>query len=121
MKLRLAFGVVAQLRPRVLIVDEVIAVGDLRFQARCLERIRELRSDGTAVLLASHSLETVANECDRAFWLQGGRVRVEGASSDVAGEYADAMRSETMKRTPGKRFVTLSSVARRVFWAGRTS
>jgi lipopolysaccharide transport system ATP-binding protein len=102
MKLRLAFGVVAQLRPRVLIVDEVIAVGDLRFQARCLERIRELRSDGTAVLLASHSLETVANECDRAFWLQGGRVRVEGASSDVAGEYADAMRSETMKRTPAE-------------------
>ena len=100
MKLRLAFGVVAQLRPRVLIVDEVIAVGDLRFQARCLERIRELRSDGTAVLLASHSLETVGNECDRALWLQGGRVRFEGPAEEVAGGYADAMRSETMERTP---------------------
>jgi lipopolysaccharide transport system ATP-binding protein len=100
MKLRLAFGVVAQLRPEVLIVDEVIAVGDLRFQARCLDRIRELRADGTAVLLASHSLETVVEECDRALWLQAGRVRVEGASSEVAGKYADAMRSETVERTP---------------------
>jgi homopolymeric O-antigen transport system ATP-binding protein len=100
MKLRLAFGVVAQLRPQALIVDEVIAVGDLRFQERCLERIRELRASGTAVLLASHSLDTVTEECDRALWLQGGRVRFEGAAADVAGQYADAMRSETIERTP---------------------
>jgi lipopolysaccharide transport system ATP-binding protein len=100
MKLRLAFGVVAQLRPQVLIVDEVIAVGDLRFQARCLERIRELRSSGTAVLLASHSLETVVGECDRALWLQGGQVRLQGAAAEVAGEYVDAMRSATVERTP---------------------
>jgi len=100
MKLRLAFGVVAQLRPQVLIVDEVIAVGDLRFQARCLDRIRELRESGTAVLLASHSLETVVEECGRALWLQGGHVRLAGAAAEVAGEYADAMRSETIERTP---------------------
>jgi homopolymeric O-antigen transport system ATP-binding protein len=100
MKLRLAFGVVAQLRPQVLIVDEVIAVGDLRFQARCLERIRELRESGTAVLLASHSLETVVEECNRALWLQGGHVRLAGDAAEVAGDYADAMRSETIERTP---------------------
>jgi lipopolysaccharide transport system ATP-binding protein len=100
MKLRLAFGVVAQLRPRVLIVDEVIAVGDLRFQARCLERIRELREQGTAVLLASHSLDTVVDQCDRALWLQAGRVRLDAPASEAAGAYADAMRSETMARTP---------------------
>jgi lipopolysaccharide transport system ATP-binding protein len=100
MKLRLAFGVVAQLRPQVLIVDEVIAVGDLRFQARCLERIRELRESGTAVLLASHSLETVVEECNRALWLQAGHVRMAGDAAEVAGEYADAMRSETIERTP---------------------
>jgi lipopolysaccharide transport system ATP-binding protein len=100
MKLRLAFGVVAQLRPQVLLIDEVIAVGDLRFQDRCLERIRELRAGGTAVLLASHSLDTVVEECDRALWLQGGQVRLEGAAADVVGEYSDAMRSETVSRTP---------------------
>ncbi|HEX6457310.1 MAG TPA: ABC transporter ATP-binding protein [Thermoleophilaceae bacterium] len=100
MKLRLAFGVLAQLHPRVLLVDEVIAVGDLRFQARCLDRIRELRAHGTAVLLASHALETVVEECDRALWLQGGQVRAEGPAGEVVGEYSDAMRSETMERTP---------------------
>jgi lipopolysaccharide transport system ATP-binding protein len=100
MRLRLAFGVVAQLRPQALLVDEVIAVGDLRFQARCLERIRELRAGGTSVLLASHALGTVVEECDRALWLQAGQVRLEGSAADVAGEYADAMRSETMERTP---------------------
>lgn len=100
MRLRLAFGVLAQLNPRALFIDEVIAVGDLRFQARCLERVRELRAGGTAVLLASHALETVMEECDRALWLQGGEVRLEGDAADVAGEYADAMRSETMARTP---------------------
>jgi homopolymeric O-antigen transport system ATP-binding protein len=100
MKLRLAFGVVAQLRPRVLIVDEVIAVGDLRFQARCLERIRELRADGTAALLASHSLDTVVAECDRAVWLHAGRVRLDAPSAEATGAYADAMRSETVARTP---------------------
>jgi lipopolysaccharide transport system ATP-binding protein len=100
MKLRLAFGVVAQLRPQVLIVDEVIAVGDLRLQARCPERIRELREGGAAVLLASHSLETVVEECNRALWLQGGQMRLAGDAAEVAGEYADAMRSETMERTP---------------------
>lgn len=100
MRLRLAFGVVAQLRPRVLIVDEVIAVGDLRFQARCLDRIRELRADGTAVLLASHSLDTVVAECDRAVWLHAGRVRRDAPAAEATGLYADAMRSETMARTP---------------------
>src|SRR5256885_7000471 len=100
MKLRLAFGVVAQLRPRVLIVDEVIAVGDLRFQARCLERIRELRSDGTAVRLASDSLEAVGNEGDRAVWLPGSRLGGGGASSRAARGSADAVGAGTMKRTP---------------------
>lgn len=100
MKLRLAFGVLAQLHPQALLVDEVIAVGDLRFQARCLERIRELRADGTAVLLASHALETVVEECDRALWLQGGQVRAEGPAAEVVDQYSGAMRSETMERTP---------------------
>jgi lipopolysaccharide transport system ATP-binding protein len=100
MKLRLAFGVVAQLRPRVLIVDEVIAVGDLRFQAKCLERIRELRQSGTSVLLASHALDQVASECERALWLQGGEVRMQADAATAVGEYTQAMYSETLARTP---------------------
>ena len=102
MKLRLAFGVLAQLRPLVLIVDEVIAVGDLRFQAKCVDRIRELRESGTAVLLASHALDQVVSECERAVWLQGGEMRMQGDAETVVTEYSDAMYSETLKRTPAE-------------------
>jgi len=100
MKLRLAFGVVAQLRPQALLLDEVIAVGDLRFQAKCMNRIREMRESGTSVLFASHSLEQVAEECDRAVWLDGGGVRAVGESGSIVEAYEDAMRSQTLELTP---------------------
>jgi homopolymeric O-antigen transport system ATP-binding protein len=100
MKLRLAFGVIAQLRPDVLLLDEVIAVGDLRFQRKCLDRIQEMRGLGTGVLLASHSLGQVAAECDRAVWLEGGAIRAGGDSATVVAQYEDAMRSATVERTP---------------------
>ena len=100
MRLRLAFGVVAQLEPEVLLLDEVMAVGDLRFQAKCMERIRALRDGGAAVVLASHDLDQVERECARAVWLQGGAVRQAGAAREVVAAYRDAMRSQTMERTP---------------------
>jgi lipopolysaccharide transport system ATP-binding protein len=100
MKLRLAFGVVAQLRPDALLVDEVMAVGDLRFQRKCLGRIRELRAEGTALILASHALEQLVEECDRVLWLQGGGVRAVGEAASVVAEYETAMYSTTIDRTP---------------------
>jgi len=100
MKLRLAFGVVAQLQPRLLVVDEVLAVGDLRFQDKCLTRIRELRDGGTALLFASHDLEQVGAHCERALWLHDGNVRAEGASNAVLTAYRDAMHEQTLARTP---------------------
>jgi lipopolysaccharide transport system ATP-binding protein len=100
MKLRLAFGVVAQLQPDALLIDEVIAVGDLRFQRRCLERIGEMREDGTTLVLATHDLDQVAAECDRALWLQAGGVRAFGEAAAVVDEYREAMRSKTLERTP---------------------
>jgi lipopolysaccharide transport system ATP-binding protein len=100
MRLRLAFGVLAQLQPDALLVDEVIAVGDLRFQEKCLDYFRERCAAGTAVLLASHSLEQVARECGTAVWLQAGVVRAFGEAEAVVGEYRDAMHSETLDRTP---------------------
>lgn len=100
MRLRLAFGVLAQLEPQALLLDEVIAVGDMRFQAKCMERIRELRANGTTVLFASHDLHSVASECDQALWLQAGTVRSFGDAATVVGEYRDAMRSDTLAQTP---------------------
>lgn len=100
MKLRLAFGVVSRLRPRALVVDEVLAVGDLRFQAKCLQRIRELRAAGTTLVLASHDLDQVAVECEHAVWLQGGSVRAYGDAPTVVEEYRSAMMSATAELTP---------------------
>jgi lipopolysaccharide transport system ATP-binding protein len=100
MKLRLAFGVVAQLQAEALLVDEVLAVGDLRFQRKCMQRINEMRAAGTTLILASHDLEQITEECDRALWLQAGGVRAVGESSAVVAEYKGAMRSATLDRTP---------------------
>ena len=100
LKLRLAFGVVAQLDPDVLLIDEVIAVGDLRFQRKCMDRLREMRERGMTLIMASHGLEQVEAECDRAVWLQAGGVRAYGKPSDVVKEYRGAMASATLERTP---------------------
>ena len=100
MKLRLAFGVVAQLAPQALLLDEVLAVGDLRFQRKCVEHIEALKDAGAAILLASHGLDQVAELCDDAVWLQAGSVRVFGPAEAVVGEYREAMRSATIERTP---------------------
>ena len=100
MRLRLAFGVVAQSTPDALLLDEVMAVGDLRFQTKCLERIDEMRAAGTTVVFASHSLEQVAEQCDRALWLEGGVVRLHAEAEAVVEEYRGAMQTETVARTP---------------------
>jgi len=100
MKLRLAFGVIAQLRPAALLLDEVIAVGDARFQAKCMARIRDMRDEGTTLVLASHGLEEVEAECDRVVWLQSGSVRASGEAGAIVARYRDAMRSDTLDRTP---------------------
>ncbi len=100
MKLRLAFGVVAQLEPELLLLDEVIAVGDLRFQEKCMARILELRASGTSFLFASHDLEQITEQCDRALWLQEGTVRTCGEAEEVVDKYREAMHTETFDRTP---------------------
>jgi homopolymeric O-antigen transport system ATP-binding protein len=102
MRLRLAFGVVAQSTPEALLLDEVMAVGDLRFQTKCLERIGEMRAAGTTVVFASHSLEQVAEQCDRALWLDGGVVRLHAEAQAVVQAYREAMESETVARTPSE-------------------
>jgi len=70
MKMRLAFAVVAQLRPKLLLVDEVISVGDLAFQSKCMERIAQMRAAGTALVLASHDLGLIEHQCEHALWLE---------------------------------------------------
>jgi lipopolysaccharide transport system ATP-binding protein len=100
MKLRLAFGVIALLQPGLLLLDEVIAVGDLRFQEKCMARIAELRAGGTSFLFASHNLDQVVEQCERAIWLEAGEVRALGPADEVVEQYREAMHTETFDRTP---------------------
>lgn len=87
MQLRLAFAVAAHLDPEILVVDEVLAVGDAEFQQRCLGRISELTGDGRTVLFVSHDLGAVARLCRRAVWLDHGEVRDAGPAEAIVAAY----------------------------------
>ena len=100
MKLRLAFGMVAVRRPALLVLDEVLAVGDVGFRRKCEERIAEMRAEGTSLVLVSHAAEEVTGNCDRAIWLHRGEVRASGDAGSVVAHYEEAARAETRARTP---------------------
>lgn len=75
---RLGFSVAAHLDPDILLIDEVLAVGDLHFQEKCREKIAEFKRKGVTMILVSHATEEVRRLCDRAIWLEGGRIVEEG-------------------------------------------
>jgi homopolymeric O-antigen transport system ATP-binding protein len=87
MHLRLAFAVAAHVDPDVMVVDEVLAVGDARFRERCLGKMRELGREGRTIVFVSHDLGAVTRLCTRAIWLQDGRVRADAASAAVIEQY----------------------------------
>ncbi|MEP7270262.1 MAG: ABC transporter ATP-binding protein [Acidobacteriota bacterium] len=89
MTARLGFAVATAIRPDVLIVDEVLSVGDARFQEKCKARIAEFRSTGATILLVSHDAELVETICNRAVWLEKGRVRAMGPAAEVVGLYRE--------------------------------
>lgn len=88
MMMRLAFSVQTAVDPKVLIVDEALAVGDMFFQAKCIARIKKLLDSGVSLLYVSHDPGTVRQLCNRALLIQEGRVKALGAARDVADEYA---------------------------------
>jgi lipopolysaccharide transport system ATP-binding protein len=91
MALRLAFAVQAQIDPDILIVDEALAVGDARFQAKCFERLRQLKENGTSILLVTHSGEQIVTHCSRAVLLESGCLREVGEPRKVMNHYMDIL------------------------------
>ena len=87
MSVRLAFAVAAHLEPEILLVDEVLAVGDAEFQRRCLGRMEDLSQSGRTVLFVSHQMQAVAQLCDRAIWLDSGQIVRDGPSAEVVAQY----------------------------------
>jgi lipopolysaccharide transport system ATP-binding protein len=90
MYVRLAFSVAAHLEPEILLVDEVLAVGDAEFQRRCLGRMEELAGHGRTVLFVSHQMQVLARLCDRAILLREGRIVQDGSSEQVVAHYLQA-------------------------------
>jgi lipopolysaccharide transport system ATP-binding protein len=89
MSLRLAFAVAAHLQPEILLVDEVLAVGDAAFQRKCLGKMSDVAQQGRAILFVSHNLEAVQRLCDRCIWLDGGHLRQEGDPASVIRAYLE--------------------------------
>jgi len=84
---RLAFAVAISVDPEILVIDEVLSVGDEQFQMRCYERIAEFRAQGRTIVLVSHSLDSIRSLCSDALWLEKGNMRALGPSNDVVAEY----------------------------------
>jgi len=87
MRLRLGFAVAAHLDPDVLLVDEVLAVGDASFQKKCLGQMDELRRGERTILFVSHNMAAVETLCSRAIWIDGGRIREDGPAPEVISSY----------------------------------
>jgi len=87
MMARLGFAVVSQLDPEILLVDEVLGVGDYRFQAKCAEVMMRFRKDGGTIVLVSHSAGDIINLCDRAFFIENHRIVASGDPTEVVAKY----------------------------------
>lgn len=98
MMVRLAFAVQAQVEPNILIVDEALAVGDAKFQARCFERLKQLKEGGTSILLVTHSTEQIVTHCSRAVLLDHGNVFEAGDSKRVVNCYLDLLFGKARKQ-----------------------
>jgi len=114
MYVRLAFAVAAHLEPEILLVDEVLAVGDIKFQKKCLGKIGDVAKAGRTVVLVSHQMNQIRRLCERAVWMDNGTMRRDGAASEVLAAYETAMlggeaatestSNETRRRSQGAQF-----------------
>ncbi len=91
MYVRLAFAVAIHMDPDILVVDEALSVGDVRFQNKCFRKLRELKTQGTTTLFVTHSSDLIVRHCDRAVLLEKGAVRATGDPSDVVNEYLNLL------------------------------
>ncbi|MGB6430582.1 MAG: polysaccharide ABC transporter ATP-binding protein [Candidatus Acidiferrales bacterium] len=90
MQMRLAFAVAAHLEPEILLVDEVLAVGDLEFQKKCLGKMEEVSKTGRTIIFVSHQMNQIRRLCERVLWIDGGRIREQGATGKIVAAYESA-------------------------------
>ena len=98
MYMRLAFSVAINVDADILLVDEILAVGDVNFQAKCFNRLREIKGQGTTIVIVSHSMDQIEQICDRSIWIHEGDIRRQGRPRDVHPEYLDFMGEKRQER-----------------------
>ena len=98
MRARLGFAIATIVRPDILIVDEILAVGDYAFQQKCLKRMDEMMSGGTTLIFVSHSIDQVRELCDHAVWINKGDIMQVGPVDEVCDAYMESMEKKVAKK-----------------------
>ncbi len=98
MYMRLAFAVAINVNADVLLIDEILAVGDVSFQKKCFERLRQIKEEGTTIVIVSHDMNQMYNICDRLIWIEEGRIREDGEPRLIGMHYLDSMEDERIAR-----------------------
>jgi ABC-type polysaccharide/polyol phosphate transport system ATPase subunit len=98
MKMRLAFAIATSTDPEILLIDEVLAVGDMAFQMKARSRMRELMSASRLMVVVSHDLNTITETCNRVLWMKHGQVVQQGSPEEVVKAYADSVGGQVKKR-----------------------
>jgi lipopolysaccharide transport system ATP-binding protein len=98
MRMRLAFAVAAHLEPEILFVDEVLSVGDLEFQKKCLGKMGKVAEGGRTILFVSHQMNQIRRLCQRALWVEAGGIRADGSAAMIVNQYEAASSRQTGSR-----------------------
>lgn len=96
MYIRLAFAIAININADILLIDEVLAVGDIAFQAKCLNKLREIKEKGVTIVIVSHSLEQIEEFCDKSIWIKNGKIEMMGNCQEVHKRYIEYCNIENM-------------------------
>lgn len=109
MYMRLAFSVAINVNADILLIDEILAVGDVAFQAKCFNKLREIKANGTTIVIVSHSLNQIEQICDRSIWIHEGLIREDGKPRVVDPHYMEYMSEKAAQKARKKNEIDVSS------------
>lgn len=110
MYMRLAFAVAINVNADVLLIDEILAVGDVSFQKKCFDKLQEIKEAGTTIVIVSHSMEQLYSICDRLIWIEKGLVREDGIPKQVGTHYLDSMEEERLEKLAQESKIVLKNL-----------
>lgn len=101
--MRLAFSVAINVDADILLIDEILGVGDANFQAKCFNKLREIKAQGTTIVIVSHSLGQIEQICERSIWIKDGLIEMEGKPQEVHLQYLNYMNEERISQQEKER------------------